>query len=957
MDQQQQNFYQMMGNFASTLIGNGFRVIPINGKIPKDKGWYTNNYSAADMRERTMAGCNIGMPLGVEVGDGTALVSFDADIPDIEAAKAVRAIAPDTAICIGKAPKFKFLARVPEAEAYSRDYTFRRQNGHGDEKITIQVLGHGKQAAVFGVHPETGKLYFWDADSKGRKLFDMTPPDFSLIENVEAFIGLAARALEPFGWSRGGSGRGGGERLPQAFPDGVEIPDRVLNAVEAHLDRELEVLRNTGPGQDGGRGTKAFLIGCHVGFALRDGGIDHDQVRNEVSDALGDNQKDLRQFDNGVARSDGQQFAEESFEKAAADLGIDINAACQALDAFLAKKEQQGDGGRDGYRIALDTLRKDVVKRNVLRHGTDTAYASIIAEAATVSWRGSLYRSMAGDVVRVMPVAGAHGLNAPKGSLAEPAPPQVTMTIPTDADVKIMIKDAVQTWERIKIPDEGGPSHIVIKRDPNGEDISWSGTGFKVEGVKTAAWARRAGHNLGREAWIEDGWGWEKRPLPKGEDSKAVIGSFRAGAGTAGTPRLRAISTAPSFGRDGRLLMKDGPLEVAAGEIIYTVQGHLRGRIKLMEFKEAQQHLLNFLKLFPFADGVSESVGLSLFLGLVARGAFSLSPAYVIDAPEYGSGKTFLAEKMGAFSGQPLNSISCGAEKGEEELAKRFETALMTDASGMLLLDDVPDSKMPDFPTMRTYLTATTPELKIRRFGKNDEHKTVRTDSTTLVVTGMAVEVGKDMVRRVVRMYLDNEAAKARMGWNADACLIELEAIYADPDKHGKLLGAALSVLDHNWRVRPAPLPTSKNFGGWSRVVREACQAVTGHDPEASRIELEGLDADQQQWAELMENIHAVAGDKPFTVAELLEAAQAAGNSFGSMGMGAAPKRKPIEDIADAFELGKNGANSFSKRASKFLHKHLNRNTNTDGTGVCLRKLPLLTKSRKEHRRWQFEGD
>jgi hypothetical protein len=781
----------------------------------------------------------------------------------------------------------------------------------------------------------------------------MALTDWPLIDNIETLIGSIAKALEPFGWSRRASGVGGAGPRPQAYPEGTEIPDRVLDAVEAYLNREIAALAAMGVGT--GRGTKAFEIGCWAGFALRDGGIELDDVRAEVSNALGaDNQKDLRQFDNGVAKSDGQQFAEPA---------IDWNAE--------AAKAGLGGGppgpapnvtpiGHDGYRIALATLHRTIERRHVLRHGTDTSYAALIAEAATLSWRGSLYRNMAGDVVRVLPMAGAHGVAAPKGTLKDPTPPQVRVSIPTDDEVRAMIGDAVTTWERVTIPDEGGPSHIVLKRDPNGEDISWSGAGgLKVEGAKTAVWARRAAHNHGRDAWVDDRDAWIRQPLPKGAVIKAVVTSFRGCAGTIGTPWLRSVSTAPSFGRDGRLLMDDGPLETAAGEIVFTVQGAMRGHVKLMHIGDAKSILLDFLALFPFADDVSEAVGLALFFSLIARGAFGVGPAYVIDAPEYGAGKTFLAGKLGLFSGQPMNLIPCGVDKGEEELSKRFETALMTEASGMLLLDDVPHGKMPNFPTMRTYLTATTPELKIRRFGKNDDHKTVRTDATTLAVTGCAVEVSKDMVRRVLRTNLDPRKAADRVGWEADLCRLDLDAMYADPAAHGRILGAALTVLDHNWRTRPASLPATQNYEAWSRVVREACKAVTGEDPDASRAVLEAMDADHEQWSDTLLAVRAAmdGGVAGFTVAELVAKVVASGSNFGSMGA-PSPAQAALDHLIDEFELHRIKANRFSKRLGKFLAKHRDRPVHDAaqaGKEIFLRQGAKRTQFKGEKTVWRFE--
>jgi hypothetical protein len=264
---------------------------------------------------------------------------------------------------------------------------------------------------------------------------------------------------------------------------------------------------------------------------------------------------------------------------------------------------------------------------------------------------------------------------------------------------------------------------------------------------------------------------------------------------------------------------------------------------------------------------------------------------------------------------------------------------------------------MPNFPTMRTYLTATTPELKIRRFGKNDDHKTVRTDATTLAVTGCAVEVSKDMVRRVLRTNLDPRKAADRVEWEAEACRLDLDAMYADPAAHGRVLGAALTVLDHNWRTRPARLDPSQNYEAWSRVVREACKAVTNFDPDDSRAVLEAMDADHEQWSDTLLAVKAVMDGKPFTVAELVEKAQASGSTFGSVGA-PSPAQAALDHLIDEFELHRIKANRFSKRLGKFLAKHRDRPVHDAaqaGKEIFLRQGAKRTQFKGEKTVWRFE--
>ncbi|MGO9431233.1 hypothetical protein [Rhodoblastus sp.] len=315
----------------------------------------------------------------------------------------------------------------------------------------------------------------------------------------------------------------------------------------------------------------------------------------------------------------------------------------------------------------------------------------------------------------------------------------------------------------------------------------------------TMQWALREGYNPGREAWLSNKFGWIPVGLPKGDALKAAITAFRGGHGTVGVPRLKCLLTAPAFSKGGRVLFDDGLFEMDAGEVVFTALGPLRGHVRVgNDVERAKAILMDFLGVFPFADDTSRAVGLALFFTQIARAAFPLSPAFAIDAPEYGSGKTFLAVVFALLAGMGINVIACGSDSGsDEELVKRFETALMVGAAGMILLDDVPNGRLPNFSSLRTFLSATVPEIKIRRFGKNDEQVPVRIDRATLVVTGNAIEVTKDMVRRVVRSYLNPEEAFEGYGWSLEKARAVREALHGRGTRGaGGKVGVAFRALD-----------------------------------------------------------------------------------------------------------------------------------------------------------------
>lgn len=149
------NVYDLNG-----LVELGYlpHLVPLTEgtKRPRDKGWSTSTTTEVDLPH---FGKSIGMRCEPNSGD-RGLVVLDIDIKDKTQAAAmlakITARYPGLPRRVGQPPKFAVVFRYSGEETTLPKWTIRLENG---EKI--EVLGHGQQFVVAGIHPDTEEPYHW----------------------------------------------------------------------------------------------------------------------------------------------------------------------------------------------------------------------------------------------------------------------------------------------------------------------------------------------------------------------------------------------------------------------------------------------------------------------------------------------------------------------------------------------------------------------------------------------------------------------------------------------------------------------------------------------------------------------------------------------------------------------------------------------------------------------------
>jgi hypothetical protein len=373
---------------------------------------------------------------------------------------------------------------------------------------------------------------------------------------------------------------------------------------------------------------------------------------------------------------------------------------------------------------------------------------------------------------------------------------------------------------------------------------------------------------------------------------------------------LRGVINSPTLRPDGSILALPGYDEATA---LLLVDPPPMPAIPEHPTREqaltAVRHLDQLLIEFPFKDAASRSTALSALITPVTRGAMPAVPLHAFDAPEAGSGKSYLVDLASTIAtGEIAPVIAAGPDEGETE--KRLGAELMTGQS-IISIDNLNGDLAGDFLCQ----AIERPIVKPRILGLS---KTMRVENTvTLFGNGNNLRLVGDIVRRVIRCSLDANVERP-----------ELRKFRGDPvrtvlEDRGSYIAATLTVvrayLSAGYPNECTPLAS---FSDWSRLVRSALVWLGYADPVET---MEAARADDPSRA----NLHAVVAawlkvigpDNPMS----------AGGIIARAFWAASDDRQPILKDAIAVVATQPGKDELDAR--KFGH-WLGRNKNRTVNGI-----------------------
>ena len=335
--------------------------------------------------------------------------------------------------------------------------------------------------------------------------------------------------------------------------------------------------------------------------------------------------------------------------------------------------------------------------------------------------------------------------------------------------------------------------------------------------------------------------------------------------------QLKAVITAPVMTKDMRIINRVG---YDAKTQLYLDMPQDALPIPEIVMKEMAIQALDVL-MRPFngfmtATPLDKGVLLAAVLTAVQRPVLPTAPAFGLDAPVQGTGKTYLAQCLGALAtGETPTVYPHTVGRDDEEVRKRLTTVL---ASGARVL--VWDNVLGAFDSVAMASLLTTEVFNDRILGKSEA---VSIPSRILMLlTGNNLTLAGDMPRRVLKCRLDAQVANpASRKFDSDP----LEYI----KKHRReLVQAALTLIKGYLQSNDCMTggavqgESTASFEDWDYMIRQTVAWVAGTlnidgygDPAQALKDAIAIDPEAEALGEVLEGIEAVMGESWFYTKEL----------------------------------------------------------------------------------------
>lgn len=328
---------------------------------------------------------------------------------------------------------------------------------------------------------------------------------------------------------------------------------------------------------------------------------------------------------------------------------------------------------------------------------------------------------------------------------------------------------------------------------------------------------------------------------------------------------LSAIVTAPTIRPDGSVLASPGyDFRTSLLVDLCDEAPDLPSAPSREEIHRALNELMFPFKNFPLVDHLARGGLLAALLTAVARPALATAPAFAMDAPVQGSGKTLLASSVAALATGHVPEIwPHTAGRDDEEIRKRLFAALRGGTTA-LIWDNVTGTL--DSAALAAAITA--PVLRDRVLGKSESLSIP--NRALLLFTGNNLCPAGDLARRIITIRIDpgTDAPYARQ--------FDLDPLDYVLDHRVELACAAL-VLIRGWLTSGAARAAGRmaSFETWDDLVRQTVcwigtEVAPGEfgDPLDVVRRAQGSDPEQESLFAMLEALAQVFPSRWFTARE-----------------------------------------------------------------------------------------
>ncbi|MFI7705229.1 hypothetical protein [Nonomuraea sp. NPDC049480] len=356
---------------------------------------------------------------------------------------------------------------------------------------------------------------------------------------------------------------------------------------------------------------------------------------------------------------------------------------------------------------------------------------------------------------------------------------------------------------------------------------------------------------------------WERKTLPT-ECANHAHSAARSGDGVPNLRVLRGVTHTPIVRPDGGILDRPG-YDAATGLLFLPEAGLVVPPVSVIptpeEIKDAVRLVSSIVAEFPFVEEHHRANWFGMLFTPIMRAMLpGPYPAFVINAPSPGAGKSFLASIPRTVHGGILRA---GFPETDAELTKGVLGILTETTAPVVTLDNVRGKiKSAAFEGLLT--TAT---FSDRLLGKNSE-RTAPNDRVWTITANNA-EIGGDLARRCYWVVIDPKMPRPheRSGFTLDLRTWV-------PEHRGEIIAALLTIV-RGWLAagRPtAPRKRSDDYATWDAAMA-GMLSWAGFAGEFGRKDEDHLESDDdKEWREFLTEVARVMGvNRPFKVVELVE--------------------------------------------------------------------------------------
>ncbi len=382
------------------------------------------------------------------------------------------------------------------------------------------------------------------------------------------------------------------------------------------------------------------------------------------------------------------------------------------------------------------------------------------------------------------------------------------------------------------------------------------------------------------ERWVKDAL----KEVPVRLD-RAIGVSYLDMKGEWDLPPLNGITSAPLLRDDGTIHASSGydPQSGMWVEHVPSLTGLIPDTPSRAEAGAALLRLRHMFRTYAFADastvpeegqdvpvvdlqlppGKDESAFLAGLMTAVSRPSLPVAPALLLRGAEMsggGTGKGLLARCICAIAfGRAPAALTPG--KQADEFDKRIGAALMGGAPAVFF-DNINGQSLKS-DTLASAITERPSHIRVL-----GESKMVTLNATAFIVlTGNALDVGEDLVRRFIRCELD---AKRE---NPEARVFKGDLLAEVGERRAELLAACLTIWRWGRQQQAAgalmPGQTLGSFPTWCRWVRDPLLALGCSDPSARVAEAKEADPERQMIADIFAEWNRCHGSAPVTASAL----------------------------------------------------------------------------------------